>query len=505
MGFYSTPQTTSLPAFLHGSLSQKRELADYAAPEYLLSANNRQLKQILQFLPIAAVLIEAGSKRFIYLNQQAERLYGVNYTGCNLDEHLSAVHALTPDGAPFPAEQMPVSLALDFGQATNETAMLIAHAEGRQFLVSVSAIPLYDDGGEIAAALVLFNPLDTVASRPEGTAATAQQALLDSLIDLLPLDCWIADTTGKVTLSNDQAHRDGIKLWQSGTGEAVAAADLPLARALRGEHGKELVMDIETADGRRSPCSIAYGPVQTAAGSIIGGIAIAQDITERRQLERELLRLDRLNTVGEIAASIGHEIRNPLTTVRGYLQMLQQKGENAAYQEQFALMIDELDRANCIISDFLSLAKSSVVETKPDNLNRIIRSLEPLLQAEALRVGHELCIEGGDLPAIWLNEKEIRQLLLNLVRNAFEAMDAGGRLTISTRLENGEILLAVRDTGKGIPPEILAKLGTPFLTSKEKGTGLGLTVCYRIAKHHQARIVCSSSPQGTTVTVKFPT
>lgn len=210
-----------------------------------------------------------------------------------------------------------------------------------------------------------------------------------------------------------------------------------------------------------------------------------------------------MHLVGEMAAAIGHEVRNPLTTVRGYLQMFQRKNEYAGHCEQFKTMIEELDRANSIISEFLSLAKDKIVELKPYNLNDIISALLPLFQAEAFRTGNEITVDMGTIPEISLDEKEIRQLLLNLVRNGFEAMGYSGRLIIRTYADNDNVVLAVCDSGTGIPPEVLSKLGTPFVTTKEKGTGLGLPVCYRIAEQHGAQIDVETSPQGTTFSISF--
>lgn len=238
------------------------------------------------------------------------------------------------------------------------------------------------------------------------------------------------------------------------------------------------------------------GQVQTA-------LSITQDITARKKLETEMLRLDRLNIVGEMAASIGHEVRNPLTTVRGYLQLFQSKKVNIQYHDQFQTMIDELDRANVIISEFLSLAKNKAVEFKPHNLNTIISTLLPLIQADAFRLGHHVQVKMGDIPDTNLDDKELRQLLLNLSRNAFEAMNAGGTLTIQSYVSGDNVVLAVRDTGTGIPQSILAKIGTPFQTTKENGTGLGLAVCYRIAERHNAKIDVKTSTQGTTFFVAF--
>lgn len=232
-------------------------------------------------------------------------------------------------------------------------------------------------------------------------------------------------------------------------------------------------------------------------------LSILTDITELRKMEMEINRIDRLNLVGEMAASIGHEIRNPMTTVRGYLQLLRENGEYQQLTEYFDLMIEELDRANSIITEFLSLARNKVVDLKPTDLNNIIKKTLPLIQAQAMRQEQYIKLELNNLPYLLVDQKEIRQLIINLVKNALESMSAPGVVTIRTYVENDQVILAVQDEGPGIESEYLEKIGTPFFTTKKEGTGLGLAVCYRIANQHKARIKIETGPSGTTFFVIF--
>ena len=232
-------------------------------------------------------------------------------------------------------------------------------------------------------------------------------------------------------------------------------------------------------------------------------ISTAQDITKLKELEIDIQRLDRLNIVGEMAASIGHEVRNPMTTVRGYLQIFQRRAEFTKYGEQLSTMIEEIDRANSIITEFLSLAKNKAVEMQTGNLNTVIQTLFPLIQAEAFRMGHEFVGIEGTIPAIKFSEQEIRQLILNLTRNSLEAMSTRGILTVKTYSCGDDVVLEIQDTGKGIPDEILKELGKPFVTTKDNGTGLGLPICYRIAQRHKAELKINSTPQGTSVSIRF--
>lgn len=228
-----------------------------------------------------------------------------------------------------------------------------------------------------------------------------------------------------------------------------------------------------------------------------------RDIGQRKQFEKEMSRLDRMNLIGQMAAGIGHEIRNPLTTVRGFLQLLSEKDNCLQYRGFFSLMIDELDRANTIITEYLSLAKDRAIELKLKNLNHVIEAILPLISSDANESQANINLDLGQVPDMLADEKEIRQLILNLVRNGFEAMDAGGNLSVRTYAECDEVILAVQDQGNGIADDILEKLGTPFFTTKDKGTGLGLAVCYSIAARHRAKIKVETGNTGTTFFVRF--
>jgi len=232
-------------------------------------------------------------------------------------------------------------------------------------------------------------------------------------------------------------------------------------------------------------------------------LSLKNEIVHREKMENEMARLDRLNLVGEMAASIGHEVRNPMTTVRGFLQLLSGKKDCLQYKEYFDLMIDELDRANSIITEYLSLAKNKPIDLKTNNLNSIIQAIQPLIQADALKCDQHIKIDLNETTDLLMDEKEVRQVILNLARNGFEAMSPGGMLTIKTFKEGGEVVLAVQDQGKGIDPGSLDKIGTPFFTTKDFGTGLGLAVCYSIAARHNAVVDIETSSGGTTFYIRF--
>ena len=232
-------------------------------------------------------------------------------------------------------------------------------------------------------------------------------------------------------------------------------------------------------------------------------IFIIRDMTEKRQIELELSRLDRLYTVGEMAASLGHEVRNPMTTVHGFLQIMCTKPDCRQYHDYFKLMIAEIERANAIICEFLALAKNKLINPVSINLNQTITSLAPLIEANAIYKGKSLELQLTPIPPVQCDDKEIRQLLLNLARNGLEAMPDGGRLTISSGTNNQKVFVSVKDEGSGIDPLVVDRIGTPFLTTKETGTGLGLPICYTIAKRNKATLSFQTSRSGTVFSVEF--
>lgn len=230
---------------------------------------------------------------------------------------------------------------------------------------------------------------------------------------------------------------------------------------------------------------------------------IIRDISELKQIQHHLARFDRLHLVGEMAVSISHEIRNPMTTVRGFLQMFSQKTAFRNYKDILDLMLGEIDHANKIISEFISLAKNKALTLESQNLNTLITSLVPLIQADAIITNKKISTRLSPIPDFPIDDKEISQLILNLVRNGLEAMGPCSELYISTFREEEKVVLAVKDQGPGISPEHLEKLATPFFSTKENQLGLGLAICYSIAARHNAEIRFDTSPMGTTFYVTF--
>ncbi len=341
--------------------------------------------------------------------------------------------------------------------------------------------------------------------------AEEQLRVISSAVEQSPVMVVIAGTDGRIQYVNDSFTRitgysledvDGkviVELLGDRNGNLEQLSGIIKSG---GEWHGEITGLKKSGEYYYENASLSF--LRDSEGRITHILKIAEDITGKKQIETEMAKLDRLNLVGEMAAGIGHEIRNPMTTVRGFLQLLSGKEDCQKYNEYYDLMIQELDRANSIITEFLSMARDRPVNYKMHNLTKIVEVMAPLIHADAINSGKIIKLDLQEVPDLLLDEKEIRQLLLNLARNGLDSMKSNGRLTIRTFMNSDEeIVLSVKDQGCGIAPEDLDKIGTPFFTTKEEGTGLGLAICFSVAERHNATIKIDTGSEGTTFFVIF--
>jgi signal transduction histidine kinase len=232
----------------------------------------------------------------------------------------------------------------------------------------------------------------------------------------------------------------------------------------------------------------------------------SRSFEELRATQSELVKKEKLAALGEMAALVAHEIRNPLTAVRGFAQRVQRKlDDRPALADSCQIIVDEVDRLNKVIVDVLDFARRLEPQLGEHSLNLLIQDILALEAKVLTERKIEIVTDcAPNLPPVRMDAAQIRQVVLNLIANARHAMSehGGGTLTLRTRREDGGQALDVGDTGPGIPPEVQAKLFTPFFTTKTHGTGLGLTVAQRILQDHGGRIDhVTAEGKGTTFTV----
>ena len=243
-----------------------------------------------------------------------------------------------------------------------------------------------------------------------------------------------------------------------------------------------------------------------------GNLIHIEDVTEKRSKEARLRRAENLAALTTLAAGVAHEIKNPLGSIGIHIQLIQKEMRNKKMvktemvKEYLSVITEEVDRLNRIVVDFLFAVRPMDTNLEEKNINQVVKEIFNFVQYELKESGVNLKIKlGEELPKIKIDEKYIKQAILNLVKNSMYAMPNGGLLTVETLRAGGNVLLKISDTGSGIPEELMDKIFEPYFTTKDFGTGLGLTLVYKIVKEHLGEIsVNSKEGEGTTFTISFP-
>ena len=259
--------------------------------------------------------------------------------------------------------------------------------------------------------------------------------------------------------------------------------------------------------GRKIPAGVTVSPLRDPQGNFQGVILLLRDIRHQKELEEDLKRADRLALMGTLAAVLAHEIKNPLGGIKGAAQLLRRSEDgNSSVREFTDIMIREVDRVNQLIEQLLDLSRPADLTLEPVNVHEI---LDDVLLLEGQSEGARKCqvrkLLDPSLPLIRADRAQLTQVFLNLVKNAFQAMEQPGTLTVTTRVEtdfhirghdsgrNRFIWVDIADEGAGIRDQDLPHIFSPFFTTKNSGTGLGLATCYRIINEHGGTIRVEST------------
>lgn len=251
--------------------------------------------------------------------------------------------------------------------------------------------------------------------------------------------------------------------------------------------------------------------VLVAMGLIIFIAAIAWILLTRFQsyvkainsIHEDLRQKEKLAVIGQMATAIAHEIRNPLSSLKGFTQLQQEKDKGD--EQYYPIMLNEIDRINAIVTDLLILGKPNTALKSPSNLLDIIQYVITIIEPHAQRKDIYIKLDVSDSSVLLCDQNQLKQVFINLIKNAMEAMQEGGTITICSENKGDFAEVAVKDEGCGIDQEKLAKLGEPFYTTKQNGTGLGLMVTKKIIEEHGGGFIIKSKlGVGTTVTITLP-
>ncbi len=474
-------------------------------------------------------------RRITYWNKAAERLSGyaaeeVIGKRCadNILVHVDdAGRQLCLCGCPLSAtmgDRLP-----------READVHMKHKLGHRVSVLVRAVPICDSQGEVIGAVEVFS--DNTAKREAVRQAEqlqvelaqrrrAEEALsrseghLRAIVDHLPIGVWFADADGKIVFANPAAEEifgqmrevggeeaGAYHAWWAASGKRINPDEWGAYRAvMRGETSLGEVLKIESCDGTlRTLLSSAF-PVKDAHGRILGAVVIHEDITERERAQESLMRAEKLASAGRVAATIAHEINNPIMAVINVVYMLRGRGLDADSAGLLAVAEEELRRVANITRTTLGFYRTPSARTVV-NIRQLLEEVIGLYARKLQESSIEVQSRYPEEPRVVGNEGELRQVFSNLLGNAVDACPGGGRILVRVRRAGQRGLhVTVADTGAGIERPDLPNIFEPFFTTKQTvGTGLGLWVSKTIVQKHSGSIrVRSKLGRGTVFRVFLP-
>ncbi|MBN2124815.1 MAG: PAS domain-containing protein [Deltaproteobacteria bacterium] len=404
-----------------------------------------------------------------------------------------------------------------FGQEAPERIIFVGLDMG-----PVQAARAEDTRHTVVMALILlligfagiFSLFLAQAYRSTRTSLTRIKAFSDSVVENLPIGLLAVDGKGTVATFNQGA--ESILGLPSPGILGRRAEDVlpdPLRRLLREmdpeEGALERELDCALQDGRVIPLDALVYRIQGEEGSFWGSVILFRDLTEVRDLKREIERSRRLASLGRLAAGVAHEIRNPLSSIKGFATYFRERyRENPEDRKTADIMIQEVDRLNRVISQLLEFARPMELVKRPLSVQTVIQHALRMVEGQARDEGVEIQTHlPPDAVEVSADADKLQQVFLNLYLNAIQAMEGGGELSVdlSGETDSGRIRIRIRDTGSGIVKEDLVHVFDPYFTTKQSGTGLGLAIVHRIIEAHNGEIRIESEPgEGTEVTILLP-
>lgn len=369
----------------------------------------------------------------------------------------------------------------------------------------------------IQRALNKLSKLDEEQIRALLFDLSSENEMLEMVLNTMTDGVLVSDLNHKISFIN-QAVRTLLPMLRHDPEEHLlweAVADEEIAGFLREsvQEGKRVEEEEFTLDGSGTGRTLMFSVVpiekeEERRGSLI----LVADITDRRKREARLRRAESLASLTTLAAGVAHEIKNPLGSIGIHIQLIQKAlKQNQCLDEETAgryleIITEEIERLNSIVVDFLFAVRPMDTSMKRTSVNGVVEELIEFIkyELEENSVTLETKLD-RNLPKIDLDEKYMKQALINIIKNGVAAMNGGGTLTIITREDHGYVHVDISDSGIGMSEEQLSKIFEPYYTTKEFGSGLGLTVVYKVVREHNGEVtVHSREEQGTTFTISLP-
>ncbi|QHE51624.1 ATP-binding protein [Pontibacillus sp. HMF3514] len=373
---------------------------------------------------------------------------------------------------------------------------------------TVSTMTLIDYASQFHLGL-LSSAVDSIERELQLQKQNQQLQLLNQvLINSTPLGIVMTDNHGDVLEYNTAAEEitevSKESIDDKGIGQ-VKEIQVYINQVL--EHGQKVEnqeITLEVIDGPSKECHLDVFPLYSE-GQIIGAFAQFRDMTQYHELQKQVVESEKLSAIGKLGTGLAHEIRNPLTSIMGLTQLLQENNQQNKYLE---IINDELERMASLVNQFVILGKPTDIQRETCDVNKLLTNTVELMKSNTRLQNSSITFHPSQFNLkTQIDPSKIKQVLINFIKNALEAMPDGGEVVVDSALleETEEVHISIQDNGEGMTEEEVSQLGKLFFTTKESGIGMGLPICFDIVKAHQGRVEYDSQKgQGTCVHLYLP-
>jgi len=509
--------------------SMPRQSSSGPCADEVLAFRVAALDTVLEALGDGVIVVDDKGS-LLYGNRAALQLLPIDKFAAPPEQWPTQYHLYLPDGsALLPAEQLPVVKALRGETAGPTEVLLLAPGAGPRRWISMVACPLPELKGRRRAALALLH--DVTEVRSVERALRRQRDWLSAIMDTVGSLIVVLDREGCIVSFNRACELAtgyraeevlGTPVWERLVPpEEVERFRAVLQRLREGGQLSQHEGSLLTRNGQKRLIVWSNTVLRDAQGNVEYLVATGIDVTERRRLEEQLRQAQKMEALGRLAGGIAHDFNNLITVIYGYAQMLRDElPAGSPWRAPVEECLQAASTASELATHLLAFTRQQPSRPRQVDLNQVVTGMERMLR-RLIGEDIELVTALHPQPAlVRADPVQLEQVIMNLVVNAREAMPRGGRIVIETAEVNLDeeylkrhlgarlgphVLLAVSDTGTGMPPEVLRQAFDPFFTTKEKGTGLGLSTVYGIVQQHGGQVWAYSEPgYGTTFKVYLP-
>lgn len=444
--------------------------------------------------------------RFIRVNQMYTKIFGYteeDIIGRSFEEF------------PNPDYVMEIVTEVKMGRVFQNMVTQRSHKDGHILDIAVSYSPLRNSKGQIIAVIALFRDISDIISMEKELKKTRElyKLITENTTDFIGV--FKRDTTivyvspsYEAVVGTPPEQMVGRKIIEFISPDEIEEHSRAFQKLLDTGEPQLVQKRLKTIDQEDLYAEYNISPIYNEHGEMDSFVIVGRNITERIKNDLAMRNLDRLSIIGQLAAGVAHEIRNPLTSLKGFSKLLRSASKKEKQEKYLSIITEELDRIDMIVNEFMSLAKPQAIKFERGNLVSILKSTVNVLNPQALLDNVQIHMsyqQEEDDVYLLCSPNQLKQVFVNILKNAIESMPTGGNIEILIqKLENNRVEITFVDEGMGIDDELLRYLGTPFYTTKDKGIGLGLTVSNKIIQeHHGTMEIISRQGNGTTVKINL--